>query len=166
MRSWFLLPVLHSRFPDWTLEAIKSLRNKNLRYKEILAALEAEEVDGELPAESLSPQPHDSADADSSWVGHFDHRERAPGRGHRPAPDATNRNHDLDPQRRRHAQFSAIQHLYGRKPSACAHKVLDGSWESGDPGPAPTLEQLRSTWQPTLRLHLSKITDGRQVLDQ
>ena len=34
-----VLCVLHSQFSDRTLEAIKSLRNKNLRYKEILAAL-------------------------------------------------------------------------------------------------------------------------------
>ena len=84
----------------------------------------------------------------ASWVAHLDYGERAPGRGHRPAADATNPNRDLDPRRHRRAQISAIQHLYGCKLSACAHKVLDGSWKSGDPGPAPTLEQLRLTWQP------------------
>ena len=95
-----------------------------------------------------------------SWVEHLNRGEQAPGRGHRPAADATNPNRDLDPRRRRRAQFSAIQHLYGRKPSACTHKVLDRSWESGDPGLAPTLEQLHSTWQPIFET--PSIKDNRQ----
>ena len=49
------------------LEAIKSMQNKNLRYKEILATFEADEVDRELPAETLNLKPQDSADVDSSW---------------------------------------------------------------------------------------------------
>ena len=40
---------------------------------------------------------------------------------------------DLDSWRHRRTQYSALQHLYKCKQSACAHRVLDGSWESGRP---------------------------------
>lgn len=181
--------VLHSRFPDRTFEAIKCLRNKNPRYKEVIAALEAEGVDEEPPTVTPSEQPHASAQADglwrdqlqmaidighvgvddldwvadgcsaedirnkldelfASWVGHLVRGERAPARSHQPAPGVRDPGRELDPRRRRRAQYSAIQHLYGRKPSAAAHKVLDGSWECDDPVPTPTLEEFRMAWQP------------------
>ncbi|CAB4045231.1 zinc finger, partial [Paramuricea clavata] len=129
--------------------AIKCLRNKNPRYKEVLAALEVEEVDGELPTVTPSEQPHTSAQADglwrdqlqqainiehldvddldwvadgcatedirkkldelfASWVGHLVRGERAPARSHQPTTGAANPNRELDPQRRRRAQYSAI----------------------------------------------------------
>ena len=59
-----VLRVLHSRFPDRTFEAIKSLRNKNLRYKEVL---EAEETTRELPPEDPFECSHTSANVDGLW---------------------------------------------------------------------------------------------------
>ncbi len=186
-----IVRVLHSRFPDRTFEAIKSLRNKNLRYKEILAALEVEEQDRELPAEDLAEQHQTTGDSvgswkdklrmainfdhvgvDSldwvadgcpaeavrdkldelfaSWVGHLVRGERASSRCHQPTANDTNSNRELDPRRRRRAQYSALQHLYGCKPSACASKVLDGSLERDcdDSVTGPSLDEFRTAWQP------------------
>ena len=185
-----IVRVLHSRFPDRTFEAIKSVRNKNTRYKEILAALEVEEDhDGELPAESPAWQQSPSVNTEcawrdrlrmainidhididnldwvedgcpavtirdrldelfASWIGHLVRGEQAPRRSHKPTTGAPIPNRELDPRRRRRAQYSDLQHLYGRKKSACASKVLDGSWESVKPDPGPSLEQFRMAWQP------------------
>ena len=54
----------------------------------------------------------------------------------------------LDQRRRRRAQYSAIQHLYARKPSAAAHKVLDGSWRNPEPLSTPSVNEFQRAWQP------------------
>ena len=154
-----VLRVLHPRFPHRTFEAIKSLRNKNLRYNEDLAALEAKESASEPPAEVLFERSHSSSDVDglwrdqlqmainirhlavdnldlvidgcpdqdirnkldellTSWVGHLVRGEQSSSENPRPASNAQNPSRELDPRRRRRAQYSALQHLYGRKPSA------------------------------------------------
>ena len=181
-----VLRVLHSRFPDRTFEAMKSLRNNNLRYKEVLA-LEAEKSASQPAAEVPFERSHSSTDVDglsrdrsrddirhlgvddldslidgcpdqdicdkldelfTSWVRHLVHGERSSSGNPRPASNDENPNHELDPRRRTHAQYSALQHVYGHKPSACAHKVLDGTWENTEHSTAPSLEHFWKTWQP------------------
>ena len=187
-----VLRVLHSRFPDRAFKAIKSLRNKNLRYKEVLSALEVEESVSEPTAEVPFEHFHSSTNVDglwrdqlrmainirhlgvddldwvidgcpdqdirnkldelfTSWVGHLVRGERSSSGNPRPASNAENPNRELDPGRRRRAQYSALQHLYGRKPSACAHKLLDGTWENTEPSTAPYLEQFWKTWLPIFK---------------
>ncbi|CAB4037351.1 reverse transcriptase [Paramuricea clavata] len=193
-----IVRALHSRFPDRSFEAIKCVRTKNPRYKELLVALEAEEAVREFAemeaADSSRFQPgvpSPSSDGDvgwgdqlrmsiniehlgvdsldwvvegcpdqrvrnkldevfALWVGHLARGERAPVRDPQTSASSTNpdRSSSLDSRRRRRAQYSAIQQLYSRKPSACAHKVLDGSWVNPNPGPSPTLQQFCDTWQP------------------
>ena len=84
----------------------------------------------------------------TSWVGHLVRGERSSSGNPRAALNADNPNRELDHRRRRRALYSTLQHLYGRKPSACAHEVLDGTWENPEPSTAPSLEQFWKTWQP------------------
>ena len=74
--------------------------------------------------------------------------ERAASGSRRPVSDDADPDRELDPRRRRRAQYSALQHLYGRKPSACTHRLLNGSWESTDRVRTPSVEQFRVAWQP------------------
>ena len=68
-----ILRVLQSRFPDRTLEAIKCLHNKNGRYMEVLAALEAEEQtpDQELPEADSSEHSSVPSGVECSWHDHL-----------------------------------------------------------------------------------------------
>ena len=204
-----ILRVLQSRFPDRTLEAIKCLRNKNRRYMEVLAALEAEQQtpDQELPEADSSEHSSEPSGVEcswrdhlhmainiahlgvddldwvtdgcpdqavrdrldevfTSWVGHLVRGERAASGSQRPVSDDAGPDRELDPQRRRRAQYSALQHLCGRKPSACAHRVLDGSWESTDQVRRPLWSSFERIPSLSLKLHLSRITDGRPALDR
>ena len=43
---------------------------------------------------------------------------------------------------------TVLYNICGRKQSACAHRVLDGSWESIDQVRTPSVEQFRAAWQP------------------
>ena len=61
------LCVRHSRFPDRGFEAINSLCNKNLRYKEVIAALETEESVRKLPAEAPFERSNTAAKVDGLW---------------------------------------------------------------------------------------------------
>ena len=81
----------------------------------------------------------------ASWIGHVVCGEQAPQRNHKPATGC------------RRVQYSELQHLYGRKKSACASKVLDGLWESinSDPG----LHLSNSEWP-------GRTIDGRHALDR
>ena len=70
-----IVRALHSRFPARSFESIKCLRNKNPRYAEVLAALEAEEAvrvssASEVAANASIPQssvPH-AACNDYAWA--------------------------------------------------------------------------------------------------
>ena len=85
----------------------------------------------------------------TSWVGHLVRGERTAPGSRRPVSDDAGPDRELDLRRRRRAQYNALQHLHGRKPPACAHRVLDGSWESTTQVRTPaSVEQFRAAWQP------------------
>ena len=65
-----ILRVLQSRFPDWTLEAIKCLRNKNRRYMEVLEA-EEQITDQELPVSDSNERSNVPCGAECSWHDHL-----------------------------------------------------------------------------------------------
>ena len=64
-----ILRVLQSRFHDRILEAIKCLRDKNRRYMEVLAALQAEEQtpDQELPDADSREHSNVPSETECAW---------------------------------------------------------------------------------------------------
>ena len=83
-----------------------------------------------------------------SWVRHLVQGERTASGSRHPVSDVAGPDCGLDPRWRRRAQYSALRHLYGCKQSGCAHRVLDGSWESTVQVRTPSVEQFRAAWQP------------------
>ena len=82
----------------------------------------------------------------ASWVAHLAGKGRktvSPSQS-----DCVHPQRFFDQRRRRRAQYSAIQHLYAQKPSAAAHKVLDGSWRNPEPLSTPTVNEFQRAWQP------------------